>query len=84
MTIPPEHDFSKSFKEWEQAVISSATRYTVTVFGVGRYSVDFPTFAAAIGFARDKPRTLVYAVTDTDHSTLVPRDKWEEVLRAKS
>lgn len=82
MTQRKEHDFKQSRDEWEGSVIAAATKFTTSRFlGRGEYDTrEFGSLPEAVADAKDDRRAMVYAVTDTGRSVMVPRAAWARLL----
>jgi sirohydrochlorin ferrochelatase len=76
--IPPEHNFSLKYDEWELVVFDNAISYTVMqVLGGGnRNRQEFSDLPTALNAARDAYRTCVYAVTSAGRSIVLDRAQW--------
>jgi hypothetical protein len=72
---PTEHEFRLTADEWERAVIANAAYFTCfRRLGRGRCDKKvFGTMGEALAEAAGDRRALVYAVTVSGRSTLVPR-----------
>jgi hypothetical protein len=79
-----ENDFTGTREEWENRVIAAASYFRLhRYYGRGgRDGTETVTFASAKVVAEraleDMPgcRVLVYAVTDSGRSVLIPKEKW--------
>lgn len=82
MTQPLEHDFTVSRDQWEANIFANASHFTVfRSRGAGVRETDtYTNLPAALADAGDDHKALVYAVTATDHATLLPRKEWPRLL----
>jgi len=82
--IPPEHRFNVKREEWEDAVFSNAAYFTVFRrhgrFAINRENKPFATFPEAMNDALEDVQALVYAVTATERSVCLVRDKWARYM----
>lgn len=76
--VRPEHNFTGTLDEWEDALFGNAHHFNVyRRFGRGRSDTkEFGTFPEAIADAGPDDRALVYAVTASERFFCVERKKW--------
>jgi len=81
-----ENDFSGGHDAWQGRVFAAATHFRVHRYGRGGHdSMQARTFAeakaAAEGALRCGFRVLLYCITASGRSTLLPRDSWSKLDR---
>lgn len=85
---PDDGDFSGGSDAWEYRVFQNATHFRLHRYdpdGVQQSAAE-PTFAGAVAMALDalkieNTRVLIYACSAAGRAVVVPRGKWEELLK---
>jgi hypothetical protein len=86
-----ENDFADTLEEWEDRVIAAASYFRLHRY-YGRGGLDrmqAATFLVAKTAAKHALegmpgcRVLIYAVTDSGRSVLIPKEKWDSLTLGK-
>jgi hypothetical protein len=82
-----EHDFAGTSDQWEARVFRAATTFRVhRLYRNGHDSCEvdnFPDAIRTVGSVRHAmpgARTMIYAVTASGRSTLLPETRWAQYL----
>ena len=80
--IRPEHDFAQSRLNWERAVFDNAAWFLTLNLRLPQNDPDkakrWPTFPLARAFADTSEGVCIYAVTETERSTILERKAWDD------
>ena len=84
-----EHDFKANAtqEQWDRTLFRVACKFVTIDLDTparNRERREFSEFAAAVAYARNKPRCLLYAVAESERSTCLPRDIWQELLTGET
>lgn len=84
----PVHDFTINRVEWEQAVFENAAYFRIHVIidmeGLNHhYHGEFESLQRVINIAKkcNEDRVLIYAISKEGRHTLLPPEKWDELLQ---
>jgi hypothetical protein len=80
--IRGEHDFKRGRAAWEQAVFDNAVYFMTLNLRLPVNHPDqrqhWPTFPLARAFADTSEGVCIYAVTETERSTILERKAWDD------